>query len=102
MSRYTRRARKRDANEPEIVRALQAIGATVERLDVIDLLVGYRGRNYLLEVKDPARLRDHKAHRERQIAWRLAWKGEAVEVTTAGEAIRAITGQIIPAGAGPE
>src|SRR5258706_15917491 len=46
---------KRDANEKEIVYALEVVGATVVRLsvkNVPDLLVGYRGMNYLLEVKD--------------------------------------------------
>ena len=49
MRRY---AARRDANEGEIVRALEKVGASVLRLHDIDLLVGFRGRNYLLEVKD--------------------------------------------------
>ena len=45
-------AKKRDANELEIVRALEKIGATVERMDdPVDLLVGYRSKTYLIEVK---------------------------------------------------
>lgn len=46
------RANKRDKNEPEIVKALEAIGATVIRLDLpLDLLVYYRKKLWLLEVK---------------------------------------------------
>src|SRR3972149_1571025 len=46
-----------DANHTEIVNALQAIGASVTSLADVgggcpDLLVGYRGQNMLLEVKD--------------------------------------------------
>lgn len=58
----TRRAARRDANEPEIVEALETAGAAVERLNcstggVLDLLVGFRGMLYLLEVKtDQGRL----------------------------------------------
>jgi hypothetical protein len=45
---------KRDANEPEIVEALQAAGASVYRLDQpVDLLIGYRARWHLAEVKMP-------------------------------------------------
>jgi hypothetical protein len=45
---------KRDANEPEIVAALQAAGASVYRLDQpVDLLIGYRGRCIIAEVKLP-------------------------------------------------
>lgn len=49
-------AAKRDANESEIVKALDAIGATVTKLSqpgVPDLLVRYRDRWYLVEVKGP-------------------------------------------------
>jgi hypothetical protein len=47
-----RRNPKRDASEPEIVSTLQALGCTVERLDrPCDLLVGFRGGNYLIEAK---------------------------------------------------
>ena|SRR5690242_16532120 len=50
-----RRARV-DNNHAEIVKALRQVGATVESLarigdDVPDLLVGYRGKNYVIEVK---------------------------------------------------
>ena len=54
---HTRRGR-RDANEPEIVAALTAVGAIVLRIDAAqpgepDLCVGYRGRWELVEVKRP-------------------------------------------------
>lgn len=52
---YMNRARKRDANEPEIIEALEAIpGCTVYPLDKpLDLLVGLGEVNHLLEVKNP-------------------------------------------------
>jgi hypothetical protein len=51
LNRY---ATKRDINEPEIVQALRAVGATVVQLDKpVDLLVGYRGKSVLMEVKQP-------------------------------------------------
>lgn len=42
---------RRDENEAPIVRDLKRIGASVLRLNDADLLVGFRGVNYLLEVK---------------------------------------------------
>tara|TARA_R110002126_G_scaffold243704_2_gene387120 strand:+ start:151 stop:438 length:288 start_codon:yes stop_codon:yes gene_type:complete len=49
-----RHKNKRDANEKEIVIELQAHGFTVERMDVpADLLAGYGGRDFLIEVKMP-------------------------------------------------
>lgn len=47
-------ARKRDANEGEVVKALLAVGAHVAKLDgsgIPDLLVLYQGQLHLLEVK---------------------------------------------------
>lgn len=48
-----RRAVRRDANEADIVAALEVAGAYVLRLSKpVDLLVGFRRRWLLLEVKD--------------------------------------------------
>lgn len=48
-----RRAARRDDNEEEIVKALRKAGAHVAYIDSpCDLIVGYRGRTVLLEVKD--------------------------------------------------
>lgn len=54
-SGFKGRARKRDANEPEIIEALEAIpGVVVIPQDKpVDLLVGYDGGTFLLEVKNP-------------------------------------------------
>ena len=51
-----RRSASLDANHTEIVQKLRAIGATVVDLAKVghgcpDLLVGWRGRTYLMEVK---------------------------------------------------
>lgn len=51
LARY---AKKRDANEADLVTALEAAGAVVYKLDrPVDLLVGWNGRWTLLEVKRP-------------------------------------------------
>lgn len=52
LNRY---AKQRDKNEPEIIEALRSVGALVWTMDVpVDLLVGFRGRWLLMEVKMPA------------------------------------------------
>ena len=50
------KARRVDANQSEIVEALRAVGASVFLLHAVgcgcpDLLVGFRGVNYLMEIK---------------------------------------------------
>ncbi len=51
------RANKVDNNQQQIIDALRAAGATVQPLNAVkcgcpDLLVGYRSKLYLMEVKD--------------------------------------------------
>lgn len=47
---------KRDANEPVIIAAFKARGVQVERADKpLDLICGYKGRTYLVEVKMPGK-----------------------------------------------
>jgi hypothetical protein len=82
LNRY---AKRRDPNEPEIVRALRDIGATVKRLDDIDLLVGWRGRNFLLEVKDLK-----GALKPSQEEMVRTWRGQYEIVRSVDEALRAI------------
>ena len=80
-----RRAAKRDANEREIIDALESVGASVEQLDKFDLVVGYRGINYLLEVKDiGGRLTAS------QRKYSDEWRGQYAIVWTVEEALQAI------------
>lgn len=48
-----RRNPRRDANEPEVVEAIQKYGAKFRRLNIFDLLVLRKGRVFMLEVKTP-------------------------------------------------
>jgi hypothetical protein len=51
-----RRAARVDVNQPEIVEALRAVGAHVlhthQLKNAFDLLIGFRGQLYIIEVKD--------------------------------------------------
>jgi hypothetical protein len=91
-----RRAAKRDANEPEIVSALRAVGATVTMLSaegVPDLLVGYLSETYLLEVKAPRGPKGGTggALTYEQVDWWGSWEGRPpVIVRTVDEALAAI------------
>lgn len=46
-------AKKRDLNEPEIIKALKKAGCTVKTTNFVDIVVGHRGFNYLFEIKNP-------------------------------------------------
>jgi hypothetical protein len=88
-------AKRVDRNQAEIVRALRQAGASVTLLHEVgagcpDLLVGFLGVNYLLEVKT---LRGRLNDRER--AWHRAWRGRSAVVRTVEEALKQIGVEVI-------
>jgi hypothetical protein len=93
-------ARRRDSNEKAIIEALRAAGASVQQLDEVgvpDLLVGYAGKTWLVEVKDEhgkAEKRSKRTEiglRDTQEKWWAAWKGgPLVTVCTVEEALAVI------------
>jgi len=86
-------AKRTDANQTEICAALRKVGATVQDLSRVgggcpDLLVGYRGENYLMEVKvKTGRLR------QSQIEFQKTWDGDDVFV------VRSVDDALIAVGA---
>ena len=91
-----RRAAKVDANQADITAKLRQLGASVEpRLATLgkgapDLLVGFAGANYLLEVKDGAKPPSRRNLTPDERAWHDAWRGQVQTVETWQEAARAI------------
>jgi len=80
-----RRAAKRDANEGPIIDALLAVGAYVQQADFVDLVVGFRSRNYLLEIKQ-----ENGRLTPRQEKLLAEWPGQYAIVRTPEEALRAV------------
>lgn len=82
------RDNRKDANQPDIVRALRQTGCTVEILDgkgIPDLLVGKAGINFLMEckTKDGTLTPD-------QVAFHRDWRGQKAIVRTPLEALRVV------------
>lgn len=91
----TRRAAAVDANQSAIVADLRAIFATVELLHGVgqgcpDLLVGYQGANYLLEVKDEDKPPSKRKLTPDQVVWNRDWRGQVAVVKNSQEAFAAI------------
>jgi hypothetical protein len=98
-----RRAAKVDRNQSEIVAALRGIGATVQPLHAVgqgcpDLLVGWRGQNFLIEVKDWQAAKSDRVLTDRQQEWHGGWKGSVFVVETVDAAIAVVTGKVPFAG----
>lgn len=88
MSRIPKHAAKRDANEAAIVAALTDLGAVVIPLSikgVPDLLVGWRGENFLLEVKAAKGELTTDQH-----SFFARWRGDAEIVRSVDDALKAI------------
>lgn len=98
-------AKSRDGNEKPIFDALVAAGASVTRLNddgVPDLLVGFNGQTFLIEVKLPLTKRGAKSQRREaeggsgdftkaQVKWWGGWKGtRALVVRSPEDALAAI------------
>lgn len=78
--------KRRDANEAEIAESLRKAGASVFRLHCpVDLLVGHRGRNYLMECKTPS-----GSFTAPELAFQREWRGRVDIVRSAEEALRLI------------
>ncbi len=90
------RRNQRDKTEPDIVEALRSVpGVTVFRLDQpVDLLVGFRGANHLLECKTPTREGGPPRRLTRsESVFFEGWTGSATIVCNATEALEAVLGE---------
>ena len=80
-----------DDNQSQIVRELRRVGMDVQHLHGVgqgcpDILVGYRGRNILLEIK-----KDEKAKLTAdQVIWHQTWRGQVAVVSNPQAAIKAV------------
>lgn len=80
-----------DGNQPEIVEGLREAGRSVVPLHQIgggvpDLIVGFQGVNYLIEVKVPGRRKKLTPDQEE---FHKKWKGSLAVVETLTEALEA-------------
>ena len=91
-----RRAGRIDANQGVIVAALRGVGASVAITSgagdgLPDLIVGFRGETYLLEVKDSEKVPSAKRLTPAEQHFVDNWRGRPVVIVeTVADALRAI------------
>ena len=88
-----RKAAKTDANHSQVVNALRQVGASVQSLATTgkgcpDLLVGYHGINYLMEVKDGDKVLSKQKLTIDQEHWHSLWRGSVHIVKSVDEALK--------------
>lgn len=90
-----RRAAKVDDNQQEIVRVLRECGATVRSTAMVgegfvDVICGYEGRNYLLEIKDGSKPPSARKLTPKEAEFHATWQGQTAIVETPVDALRVI------------
>ena len=77
-----------DANQPDIVKALRKIPGVQVLVDMDDILIGYRGVNYWIEIKDPEKCLNgdgswrNGSVKDCQIELDRSWPGQYAIVTS--------------------
>lgn len=90
-----RRAARTDGNHSTIRDGLRKAGASVFDLATVgkgmtDLIVGYHGVNYLIEIKDGTRPPSQRKLTPTQVDFHAKWRGQRAVVTTLMEALLVI------------
>lgn len=103
MARYAART---DGNQRRLVELLRAVGCVVEVISdvgrgVPDLLILYRGRILLAEVKDERQPPSRQALTAAERAFHLAWEGAPIYIINSDETTMAMLADSQHAPAGP-
>ena len=90
-----RQAARTDANHSEIVKAFNQAGMGVRSLAAVgdgmtDIIVGFRGLNCLIEIKDPNQPPSKRQLTAAQQKFHAEWPGQIAVVETADAAIEAV------------
>ena len=91
------RARKIDDNQNEIVKMLRRIGCSVAVTSMIgkghpDLMVGFRKKNFLFELKDGNKTESRKRLTPDEEKFFSTWQGQVNKVESFDEIIKIIQG----------
>lgn len=92
-----RRAARVDDNQSEIVKAFRKLGATVTPTHMIgqgfpDIVVGYCGVNYLIEIKDGSKVPSQRKLTTDEQDWHDNWKGSVDIVESVSDVVSLING----------
>lgn len=84
-----------DDNQNEIVQALRAIGASVAITSALgsgfpDIVAGYRGVNYLIEIKDGSKPPSRRKLTPDEQRFHDLWRGTVIVVNDIDEALKAV------------
>lgn len=87
--------RRTDSNQQAIVKQLRDLHVSVQHLHMVgdgclDLLLGFRGSNFLVELKDPSKPPSKRKLTPDQEKFLLEWRGQAAVCETLDEILKVI------------
>jgi len=90
-----RQAARTDDNQNEIVQALRGVGASIAITSAlgsgfVDIVAGYRGINYLIEIKDGSKPPSKRQLTPDEQEFHDLWRGAVIVVRDIDEALRAV------------
>lgn len=89
-----RRAARVDDNQKDLVDELRQVpGVSIQHLHAQgmgcpDILAGWRGANYLFEIKDPSKRPSERTLTPMQERWHLQWSGQVNVIHSADDALK--------------
>ena len=94
-----RRRARTDANQQAVIDVLRQAGASVQSLAAIgdgcpDLLVGYNGRTFLMEVKDGTKPPSEVRLTVNQVEWHSRWYGGSLSIVYGPEGALKVIGAL--------
>lgn len=87
-----RQRAKVDANQKDVVTELRQMGVSVLHLHMVgmgcpDIACGWRGANYLFELKDPDKPPSARRLTDMEEKWHITWNGQVNVIHSAEEAM---------------
>lgn len=87
-----RRIARKDANHVKVVEQLRKAGVSVLDIAVLknccDIVCGFRGKNFLFEIKDPEKVKSQKRLTPGEEIFHKSWYGQVNVIETADEALK--------------
>lgn len=82
-----RRIARTDGNHSKVIEQCRRLGMTVHSTHNVhdgfpDIVVGYGGRNFLFEIKDPEKPKSARKLTADEMKWHGGWKGQVNTVET--------------------
>lgn len=95
-------AKRVDSNQKEIVACMRNLGATVAITSMVgkgfvDAVVGFRGTNYLVEIKDGKKCKSAQKLTEHEKEFHETWRGTVHIVTSVNDAVDLLNGRLYSA-----